>query len=1726
MKRKCADRDEELLDISVKTIRIGYEDEEKESVHYIRDANTVLVPRDLLVQCREQLFLCQPTAQAFQLRSALKMHRDLVECLRSCSQFLGVNQEAQERLVMMTGEYYEDALTLAYCKNSIEKIFGRLRWVAESPFRNAYKLFCAIRDSLKVFLDTLSAEDALFATQMHKILDTREAEDTAKAFRFSNRAGGSETERRLAENSAELVLRSTPDHENLHTIVSEKVEAFATVCMKLSTPSAYYSELQKSLVNVCKKLADADEVLSGTRVRMSRTFVRMICCHVRDSIIASGVYARSKHGNYAVLSKACSDLREIAVYFEKGSNGENRDSKYFSKLIAQTNKTLQNFARWTFSGLKSSRLFRSHLFCVQRNDCVTLPSVQAAATSSALLLNSGTLQPGNYPCEAVFCDEHAKLKAFYRALPVDGPFGELVAVEGQRAIKTDKRRVCFLQYKHYSCVKHASNEMKPLQKHLQIGHSFRSSKTPHTAFSSGIGGARSSYSGEQLTYATVIESVRQIVCAVALLEGVSESKLDILSQFDVCDIKVDPFGRLCFVPGNTSGRRRADLTWSFEGAAASGNRKAVLHRLMRGAAALLAEGLCEDGSFCINRAESFDPFAVPKRTRFGLLMPINAVDFMRSAFNYEASAASLCSHALFCESTAASDPNRSLACDSDLVHTNNTYLDWQVNNVDIINSGKPRIFLRGHDVSKVSQDSVFSQNVRNGQPAKHFGILIRSIASMSQHYSYGLPLDILTAGYWPQSIDLSRRKNGVTLQCLSASLPLMSKTMHMQPGGVFFCRRRRDALASGNLNAITLFECSSARFAHREHALCHTCMGSAHVSKLFVQLHDKLHLKEERERRQRRSQQREQEVAQGPLDAEMLPTLIEALNVAVNTDRFLLFLVEGFVESQTSVSGVYLAVCEEISRISGNSMHVARRVFRQVQGLVDLPSPLNRLVQVIATAESRELSETGRGLARSLLRDFDDSIRDADSQSEERCAIPPCFEKDPQHLDTVFAMVSLFRSVHVKEVTSWGLFMHRPLHFRNSMQTGVGSGVTNSIWADFWHELFEKHRLFERQADCYYSLRESNRMAPGADRCPACEKHARSLGCDEFLSCELSSENFMRCLGKIFLYCMVNEIYIPYHLHPSLLHLMLCPSDLTNVLQRQQVDRSSMLLDLQRMIEPEATNNFLKLRSDGTSDVEELAVEFQWASQNVDLRESNMPALLRSKAYSLASMKWESRNIWSACVKAFHCVPMHAILRAVCGRGDNCVAVEAFASILHGSEYGTAKAISAKDMYATTSVRMTGFEESYYDGMLRTILNHSIAACRTNGVDLDGSIRNRVYPSLFELYISSASSLGVTDVNEERDILKHTRVAHEEEVPHVLLCLPDCNSEESSIRDFVRSIVADFVEHAHKVRKNARYAEQVDKIEAILDDESENSEILCCLHFLEAFLGQCTVVWDLAYVAIGGGDDEASGIAHSAIIQYFGRLLTVSFTLIDMLKMNTFLYWRRWLLEESSAEERGQILYMATASRVLPETAKSLVDSENLFSKQGTLRSANETLGEALSNAYGREVQAERMRLQDLFRWNASFNQICAGLRVPALSKSVAKDVLKNAEENHTISLFSAEPAQRSALRVFIQAMQLSGKTFDLEVHAKHHFSQLAAKSVQRLFDLRRNTQDEHVSRTHRRLNSLGTLAVFKKSTLNRLPEFSSCDKSMRLYLYSSYEKFKSCMQTSLHASSAGFHLL
>jgi len=971
-------------------------------------------------------------------------------------------------------------------------------------------------------------------------------------------------------------------------------------------------------------------------------------------------------------------------------------------------------------------------FLVPRVDVnVCLPANRSVELTSALAGVSGAREY----CFLAMCEtsDVDAVRALYATVPRGSAFGRLVGVEQSAEVSA-----VYAAYEGYHCASDglakytftqlaqwlrltrgvtAASPMSMSPRQLDVSLERGVVDTVETLDDGSLGVRPSFHTRRRfVTPLLVLECVRQLVSSAAQLEcaSLSEAANSVACMIELNDVFVDRHGRVLLVAGNTANKSRS-------GAAKQGG--AVGHVLRIAARALLA-GMY--GGECVLDERQFDARRVPQWTRFHTLTPLAAIDFVRSVLDSTSSACALNAHPLFtCPVASSVDtlvpvqrmPRLTAAAHAE-AENGATFVGKQALPVDTSS-----LQLDDEEGSCLAR-----YNVSEGRAAEQFARLVRSFAACSRLTGEtsdvgAVRLDVVTPGPWPSCVKL---ETGEPLyECSSRD---------------HFSQRHDDYLVDSRRGCLSRVadDYASFRTAGSSHLVveCHTCMGARRVSRVLRHLHDDTDAARgdrtaSEDANSLRPTSRELLAVHVALIAEQLHSLVTSFD---SFNRLLIDdsnLVQNVKNARSLMEGrlVTLFQC---------TREVAAEVVGQLVNYVPitywlLRRVLSRIAEVEAVLMLREQfgDEDDEEDADFVLENSASSSSSSGSGSSnsERVVsnehvarhlssniIPVCLaqctsaEDKRAHTDAVFRICSLFRSSQVNRVLTTGTFANRPLELFDSTQAGRGNGVSLSIWNDFFCSLFEDHALFELDgdteyyklapfevayddADTYATLADDACMAAATSVCRACTAYARtvgSLGAGLTVPCQLASRTFMRTLGKVIRYCMINEIYMAYKLHP-LLAYMLSEPDVSSTMTRCSTTRcAAECVDTSRLQRQAAVDGMLNVNA---LELEALSTSFKSESMphqmNIRQRDVELTANTRYgylHAYSNVACVLSLSQIraWTTCVSSFDWLPLTVLVRAACGYGTS-TAVAAFGELLSGA---SSERLTGADLWMTSTFQI------------------------------------------------------------------------------------------------------------------------------------------------------------------------------------------------------------------------------------------------------------------------------------------------------------------------------------------------------------------------------------------------------------------------------------------------------
>ena len=854
------------------------------------------------------------------------------------------------------------------------------------------------------------------------------------------------------------------------------------------------------------------------------------------------------------------------------------------------------------------------------------------------------------------------------------------------------------------------------------------------------------------------------------------------------------------------------------------------------------------------------------------------------------------------------------------------------------------------------------------------------------------------------------------------------------------------------------------------------------------------------------------------------------------------------------------------------------------------------------------LLQTGNGEVYNPVHFMDDNLNQPTSQNRK---VPPCFKSDKtglrvrggeefnhDHLDMAFAMISIFLSNPVGNIINHGIFEHRPIVLSNSLQKGIGNGVTNSMWQDFWYSVFKKHNVFKLVSpdSHYYTLcdlkhvsdwtREGgvgyfdNTLSESKNVCKQCTKHCESIRkTGRTLSCQLASPRFFRQLGNILLYCVVNEIYVPYHLHPSLLFFLFHPT-LNSMHENKEgsVNLSNLTVDSSRLVDEEMANSILSIRREQISS---LCADFKWKkyvdnAMDFQLGDSTISAYVRSNALPMNVLSREQRILWCHCCLSFSSLPVMTLLRSVCGR-ESSTSIAAFASILHGSD-DPSEPLTAEELFASVSIRMhvSSSVDNFIDdiksptdsAMTRSTLKAVKYLCANdsfmNTDDETGkewvkeiatemkSYTETSYANSLKVLDTGGSSLGIVHDIPFTESISSSLFPYAIVSPFTTSC---SDSEKTSLGQYALQLTMQICRESNRELDYTTEIEGVDLhkyTDSCVSDlqdmwdrhfkegssDCKSNEIVRCLDFLREFYLEHGSLWLLLYSSVETASVEDSQDISTKLHRYVDALLLFSSSLLNMLQYNTYMYLRKWVLEDSTESERNSLLYMATASRVFPESARRSAENRTLAGC--TTKEAIFQVAKQLESMYGNEITGSKgnngspISVHDVANWRASFGTLSLIVAIPTVSEYHAKaellEKIKKGGKIDTSDLQAAEPKDRTAVTAHLCFSTSASLNYTIETDESLKSSQINGKLLDAIYSLIKSRSTEPHSGFCKtalgRIQNLSVMRTLKETTFNRLPEFSSCDSHVRLYLYESYDKFRDCVELSIHDKNKAFTLM
>jgi hypothetical protein len=271
--------------------------------------------------------------------------------------------------------------------------------------------------------------------------------------------------------------------------------------------------------------------------------------------------------------------------------------------------------------------------------------------------------------------------------------------------------------------------------------------------------------------------------------------------------------------------------------------------------------------------------------------------------------------------------------------------------------------------------------------------------------------------------------------------------------------------------------------------------------------------------------------------------------------------------------------------------------------------------------------------------------------------------------------------------------------------------------------------------------------------------------------------------------------------------------------------------------------------------------------------------------------------------------------------------------------------------------------------------------------------------------------------------------------------------------------------------------------------------------------------------------------SYIALHESLDMLLNLSVSFMSMLQANTYMYWRRWSLEDSTEAQRAVFLYTATASRTLPSAARRIAQSASTAGpglnpherESGPVVSLGQALlevGNHMESVYGKELSLESRSMRDVAKWDASFGTVASNIALPAVSLEYAKSVFVH-NKRPTLNEFQrAEPPNRAALTVHA----LTAPMF-VERYCVYRDAQLRSRNAELFSWIDAESVSTRFAKSSKRLSEVRHMRYFSEAILNRTPEYSVCDKHVRFFVYSSYEAFRRALEMSIDACHSDFNL-
>ena len=703
--------------------------------------------------------------------------------------------------------------------------------------------------------------------------------------------------------------------------------------------------------------------------------------------------------------------------------------------------------------------------------------------------------------------------------------------------------------------------------------------------------------------------------------------------------------------------------------------------------------------------------------------------------------------------------------------------------------------------------------------------------------------------------------------------------------------------------------------------------------------------------------------------------------------------------------------------------------------------------------------------------------------------------------------------------------------------------------------------------------------------CARCSQFARTLGGGEVnLACQLLSRRFFRTLGQVLRYCVVNEIHMPMRLDAPLLQMLMEPDALGAIVRTGATHSASACADTVRVARPAETNALLNVRRNelASLDVEFDRTELTARSEMGYLhKDSNAGSAFSIDQLSLwgscaTSFDWlpVSTLIHSACGRGTATAVL-AFAEILHGASDD--------------DGGGGRACSAAELYTCSALVLECHQERqvFYSEPFAAALNdrstdamasvdlvrcvhHTMWSAQCQDFECEYCVREKRLGTVrreFEAHFEFLGAVMMTTMNTTSAQSRLARAQFDAtalsfleprsaQLP-VAVCAA-CEPSESSasgdsptmqrIVQTIRSIDALAARACRK--KELRAAFDAEKAKALRDelfgaDARCDSELVRCALLLSRYYTRSVALPALLLAArheqekkqASARDLYTLGVVRDRLKTLYvfhkamDRFLEIARGIFTMLQYNTQAYWRRWLLHDSDATSRAAFLYAATGSRSISAHAKRAV---NLHSTYAATRYADAdaprfTVGEALLDVArtieqrcGTEVQLRAQRADFLEHWGVSFGSLVVALLCPSVSVEHMRHPLHEPRVPSMKEFQEAEPASRIAVTVRVKREPSFSGAYSLL--SDGDFMRRNRYICGELGNLGRCPG--WLNMVRRWTLSASFLGVFERCTLNRIPEYGTCDKHARFYLYESYDTFKARLETSLEACRSGFHLI